>query len=179
MSEDIVSNGLVDDRYVKALRLVDEFQSQMGALLRQFEERMIAVQPELFQRGESARVRQSENPGSGLANHRINHSLTGPAAPEGVNLNVHLYWMPPAEYNRTDIDGALRAFGYKLKGADGEIDNSVVERTRAGEWEVDMAPNPYDSNTVFYRHVSSKAEIMDAMDVLVDHFEMFGDAYHV
>ena len=94
-------------------------------------------------------------------------------------MNVHLYWMPPAEYNRTDIDGALRAFGYKLKGADTEIDESVVERTRAGEWELETAPNPYDSNTVFYRHVSSKAEIMDAMTVLVDHFETFGDAYHV
>lgn len=94
-------------------------------------------------------------------------------------LNVHLYWMPPSEYNRTDIEGALRGFGYNIKGADTEIDDRVVERTRAEEWPVNTSKNPYDSNVVFYNHVSSMAEMKDAMGTLVDHFSTFGDEYAV
>jgi hypothetical protein len=178
MSEDVLTNGLQNDRYLKALRLAEQFQSEIGAILQQFDQAMVDAQPDLFDPSLDPKVKKSRNPGSGLANHRINHRLTGPKAPDGnQKLNVHLYWMPPAEYNRTDINGALRAFGYKIKHADTDIDTRVVQKTRARDWDVDIADNPYDSNKVFYNHVSSRVEIEDAMATLVDHFDTFGDEY--
>lgn len=178
MSEDFVTNGLTNDRYLKALRLIDQFQDEIAALLKQFDQTMVEAQPDLFEPGRNPKVKKSTSPGSGLANHRINHHLTGPKAPDGnLRLNVHLYWLSPAEYNRTDIDGALRAFGYKIKGADTDIDTRVVQQTRTEDWEIDIADNPYDNNKVFYRHVSSRSEIEETMAVLVDHFEAYGDEY--
>lgn len=90
---------------------------------------------------------------------------------------LHLYWMPPTEYGRTDVDGALRAFGYKIKHADQEIDDLVVEQTRSSDWSLETSGNPYDSNTVFYRHVSSAGEIAETTNTLVDHFSTFGSEY--
>ncbi|MFD1600490.1 hypothetical protein [Halobellus rarus] len=139
---------------------------------------MVDAQPDLFEPGLNPDVKTSESPRNGLAFHRINHQMTGPASPSGnQKLNVHLYWMPPTEYDRTDIDGALRAFGYKIKNAATDKDTRVVEQTRAGDWAVEISNNPYDSNKVFYNHVSSRADIEDAVDTLVDHFATVGDVY--
>jgi hypothetical protein len=178
VTDDFLTNGLKDDRYLKALRLTEQFQNEIAAILKQFDQAMVEAQPDLFDPSLDPKVKKSRSPGSGLANHRINHRLTGPKAPDGnQRLNVHLYWISPSEYNRTDVDGALRAFGYKIKGADTDIDSHVVEQTRAGDWELDISNNPYDSNKVFYRHVNSRAEIEDTTETLVDHFATFGDAY--
>lgn len=87
--------------------------------------------------------------------------------------------MPPTEYNRTDIDGALRAFGYKIKNTDQSIDDKVAEQTRDGDWPLETSDNPYDSNIVFYQHVSSAAEIESTADTLVSHFSELGDAYAI
>lgn len=87
--------------------------------------------------------------------------------------------MPPTEYGRTDVDGALQAFGYKIKYADQDIDDRVARQTHAGDWSVEMSGSPYSSNTIFYRHVSSTAEIEEIADKLVRHFSEFGDAYAI
>jgi hypothetical protein len=178
VSEDFLTNGLESDRYLKALRLAEQFENEIEAILQQFDQAMVDAQPDLFDTSVDPNLKTNQTPGNGLALHRINHSLTGPDAPEGnQKLNVHLYWMPPAEYDRTDIDGALRAFGYKIKGADPDTDSRVVQQTRAGDWDVDTSDNPYDSNKAFYKPVSSQAQIEETMTTLVDHFDTFGDEY--
>lgn len=180
MTDEFLTEGLRDDRYLKALRLIDQFEDEIGAILHDFDQRMVDEQPTLFDPETTPSLKTSQTPSNGLAFHRINHALTGPQAPDGnQRLNVHLYWMPPTEYNRTDVDGALRAFGYKIKDADPEIEAQIVERTQTEDWSLETSGNPYDPNTVFYRHVSSIDEVEDAMEVLVDHFSEFGGEYAV
>jgi hypothetical protein len=177
MTDEFLTEGLQDDRYLKALRLYKQFENEIKARLRVFDQRMVDKHPDLFDSDPS--LNTNRTPGSGLAIHRINHQMNGPKAPDNLNqrLNVHLYWMPPTEYDRTDIDGALRAFGYKVKGADETVDDWVVEQTQVGDWPLETSGNPYDSNITFYRHVSSAAEVEETMNLLVNHFEEFGDAY--
>lgn len=180
MTDEFLTKGLQEDRYLKALRLIDQFEKEIEAMLLAFDQRMIDEQPGLFESSTNPNIRTDQSPGNGLANHRINHAMTGPRAPDSdQRLNVHLYWMPPTEYGRTDVDSALRAFGYKIKNADEDIDDMVVEQTRAGNWSLETSGNPYDSNTVFYRHVSSVGEIEDTMETLVKHFSEFGDEYAI
>jgi len=178
MTDEFLTKGLESDRYLKAIQLVNQFEDEVEAILVEFDERMVDEQPDLFDSSTDANVRSRQSPSSGLAYHRINHPMNGSRAPDNdQRLNVHLYWMPPTEYGRTDVDGSLRAFGYKVKHADPDIDDRVVERTQAGDWSLETSGNPYDSNTVFYTHVSSDTEIERAMDTLVDHFSTFGDEY--
>jgi hypothetical protein len=180
MTDEFLTKGLQNDRYLKALRLTDQFEDEIEAVLSELDQRMVDAQPELFDRNTSPGFRTNQTPANGLALHRINHSMTGPKAPDSdqtQKLNVHLYWMPPTEYNRTDIDGALRGFGYKVKHADQDIDDRVAKQTRTGDWSLKTSGNPYDSNIVFYKHVSSVAEMEETANLLVDHFTEFGDAY--
>jgi hypothetical protein len=180
MTDEFLTKGLQDDRYLKALRLVDEFEDKLEATLRGFGQRMVAEHPELFGVNPDGNERTNRNPGSALAHTRVHYPMTGEQAPEADQtwgLNVHLYWVRPEQYERTDVDGALRAFGYKIKYADRDIDDRVVEQTRARDLPVETAENPYDSNIAFYSHVSSVAEIEETADILVDHFSEFGDKY--
>lgn len=50
-------------------------------------------------------------------------------------LNGGVNWMLPTEYDRTDIDGALRGFGYKIKGADPNTDDNVADATQES-WDL-------------------------------------------
>lgn len=180
MTGDFITKGLTNDRYLKALRLIEQFEDEITALLRDFDQQMVDQQPDLFDAGTDPSVRTNRTPSSALAHTRINHAMHGPLAPDDGQthkLNVHLYWMPPEEYARTDIEGALRGFGYKIKNADTASDDRVVDRTRAGEWDIETSGNPYDPNTVFYRHVDSVADIEETIEILVDHFATFGDEY--
>jgi hypothetical protein len=179
MTGEFLTEGLQADRYLKAIRLITQFENEIEAILRQFDQQMVDAQPELFDPSTDPDWRNSRNTSSALANHRINHEMEGPQAPDDrrQRLNVHLYWMPPTEYNRTDINGALRVFGYKIKGADQAVDNQVVEQTRNGDWSIRTSENPFDSNIDFYRHVDSLAEIEEAQTELVGHFSEFGNEY--
>jgi hypothetical protein len=178
MTDEFLTKGLESDRYLKAIQLVDQFEGEIETLLGEFGQRMIDQHLDLFNRPADHDGRSNQRSSSALAIHRINYLMNGPGAPEtGQRLNVHLYWMPPTEYGRTDIDGVVRAFGYKIKDADEDIDDRVVKQTRAGDWSLETSGNPFDSNIAFYRHVSSKTEIEDAMETLVDHFSTFGGKY--
>ena len=179
MTDEFLTEGLRSDRYLKALQLISQFEDEIEARLRVFDQALVDEQPELFDPGTDLSVKTNRNSGSALAIHRINHEMEGPSAPDNrkQQLNVHLYWMSPTDYDRTDVDGALRAFGYKIKGADEAVDQAVVDRTREGDWSLSTSDNPFDSNTVFYKHIGSVDELEAAHAELVDHFATYGGQY--
>lgn len=182
MTDEFLTMGLESDRYLKALRLPDQFEDEIMAVLGKFGQRMVDQHPGLFDRTPDPREKTNRSLSQALATHRISYPMNGVRASEpdkNPRLNVHLYWLPPTEYNRTDIDGALRAFGYKIKYADTNIDARVAEQSRNEDWPFEISGNPFDSNIVYYRHVSSTAEIEDAMDTFVDHFSNYGEEYAI
>ena len=180
MTDEFLTLGLQEDRYLKAIQLINQFENEIEATLLEFDQRMVNAQPELFDPGTDPNIRTNQTSSSTLSHSRVNHAMTGPQVPERDNtlrLNVHLYWLPPTEYGRTDVEGALRAFGYKIKYAPEDVDDDVVQQTQADDWPIRTSSNPFDSNSAFYRHVDSAAEIEDTIEILVKHFSEFGDAY--
>ncbi|WP_144922178.1 hypothetical protein [Halorubrum salsamenti] len=179
MTDEFLTEGLQSDRYLKAIQLISQFEDEIEARLRVFDQALVDEQPQLFDSETNINVKTNQNSGSALAIHRLNHEMEGPSAPvdRTQRLNVHLYWMPPTEYDRTDVDGALRAFGYKVKGAPEDVDQEIVDRTQEGDWSLSTASNPFDSNTVFYKHIGSVDDLEAAQADLVDHFAAFGEKY--
>jgi len=180
MTDEFLTKGLQNDRYLKAIQLIEQFEDEIEATLRRFGQRMVDEHPRLFARDSDGDEMTSRSPSSALAYTRIDYSMSGPRArdmDQTWQLNVHLYWVDPAQYDRTDVDGALRAFGYKVKYGSEDIDRNVVQETRACDWALEMSENPYGSNIAFYRHVSSAAEMEETADTLVQHLGTFGDEY--
>jgi len=182
MTDQFLTQGLQSDRYLKALRLIDQFEDEIVSMLRRFGQQLVAEQPDLFETNLDGDERTNRSPNSALAHSRVNYPMSGRHAPvtdPTWQLNVHLYWVTPEQYNRADVDGALRAFGYKIKYADRETDDQVVGQTRAQDWSIRTSENPYDSNIAFYRHVSSSEEMKNTAETLVNHFSAFGDQYAI
>jgi hypothetical protein len=178
MTEDFLTMGLREDRYLKAMELLEQFDEEIEVTVRDVGQRMVESRPDLFEDGVEGDVRVRRKPSSSKSWARVNYEMNRDRTPDGQQqrLNVHLYWVPPTDYGRRDVDGALRAFGYKIKGASTETDAEVV-RAMGDDWALDTASNPFDDNTVFYRHVSSTAEIEETTQAMIDHFETFGDRY--
>ena len=182
MTDEFLTLGLQEDRYLKAIQLIDQFENEIEATLLEFNQRMVNAQPGLFDPSVDPDTRLNRTSSSTLAHIRVNHALTGPRAPDSdqtLILNVHLYWMAPTDYGRTDVEGALRAFGYKIKSAPEDVDDKVAQQTRAGDWPIETSSNPFDSSTVFYNHVDSAEEIEKTAEILVKHFSEFGDSYAI
>lgn len=180
MPDEFITKGLEDSRYLKAVRLVDEFEERIEAIVQNTGQRLIEQQPALFDSDSPKRVKTNRSPGNGLATHRVNYHMRDELFPDESKtprLNVHLYWFSPSEYNRIDINETLRAFGYKVKHGDEDIDEMISDQTKSGDWQLQTSSNPYDSNTVFYRHVDSALEIEETAEVLVKHFNEFGDRW--
>jgi len=184
MTDEFLTEGLQHDRYLKALRLIEQFKDEIEGVLRGFDQRMVDAQPSLFEPSTDPDFETIRD--KPLASHRVDHKMTGPRAPEiapesdgPLQLNVHLYWVPPTEYDRAGVEGALRAFGYKIKFADTTIDERVAEQTRSGDWSLKTARNPFDDNIAFYRHVRSSSDVESTIEESVKHFSTFGDEYAV
>lgn len=178
MTDEFLIKGLEDDRYLKALRLADQFEDEIEAKLQQIAENMIEENPELFDTGIEGDKKTKNNPKNTIAFSRIDYPMARKKSEEddtNLKLNVHLYWVDPTEYNRTDIDGTLRGLGYKIKDALKENEDYVAKRTR--DMTINAATSPWGTRTVFYKHVSPGAELPEAADMLVDHFSKFGTEF--
>lgn len=180
MSDEFLTQGFQDDRYLKAIRLIDQFEREVEAALRDVGQRMIDAHPDLFEEGVDGRENTGRNSSSALAYTRVDYPMArvqDPESNQSLKLNVHLYWRDPATCNRTDIDGAVHGFGYKIKNATREDIERVVAETR--DWPVETTDDPFGSTTLFYKHVESKSDLEEAADTLVDHFEEFGHEFGV
>lgn len=180
MTEDFLTMGLREDRYLKAIELLEQFDEEIKVTIRDVGQQMVKSQPDLFIEDVEGSVRLGRKPSSSKSWARVDYKMDPDRTPAGQQqrLNVHLYWVPPTDYGRRDVNGALRAFGYKVKGASTETDAEVV-RAMGDDWELDTAPDPFGNNTVFYRHVSSTTEIEETAQAMVNHFERFSDRYVV
>lgn len=177
MTDEFLTKGLENDRYLKAVRLADQFEEEIIAELRTIGQRMVDENRELF----DANVKGSRNTSSSsttFPHARIDYPMARLQSQESsttLTLNVHLYWCDPKEYNRTDIDGALRALGYKIKNVAEMDEQKVMAETR--DWPIQTAENRFGGEMAFYRHVSSADEVEETGEQLVEHFSSFGDEY--
>lgn len=180
MSDEFLTRGLQNDRYLKAIQLLDQFDDDLVATLRDVGLRMVDQHPDLFEIHPDGNDNVSRSSGSVLAFARTQYPMIGEAVPESIEtrrLNVHLYWASPSDYDRTDVDGALRAFGYKIKNSPDGVENRIARQTRGQDWDLSVTENPFGGSMAFYRHVSSAEELERTAETLVEHFRTYGPEY--
>jgi hypothetical protein len=177
MTDEFLSKGLENDRYLKARQLIKQFEKEIKTELRVIGDEMVAQNRDLF--GESVDGDENSSTRSRTFPHaRIDYDMDRIRSRESdkqLTLNVHLYWVDSRDYNRTDIDGAIAALGYKIKNVSEEDEQRVVSETR--DWSIETAENRFGGEIAFYNHVSSADEFKQTGERLVEHFSEFGDEY--
>lgn len=179
MTDEFLTKGLQNDRHLKAIQLVHQFETEIVHELRRYGDRMVAENPKLFEPDVEGR-KNTGSSSSALWYARLDYRMSRVQAPDDEStqkLNIHLYWVRPEQYNRSDIDGTLCGFGYKVKNSDSEAEEHIAVQTR--DWDLHTAEDPFGSRTVFYGHVDSAEDIRQIGENLVEHFSAFGSEFGV
>ena len=168
MTDEFLTKGLENDRYVKARQLVKQFEKELEVELRAIGQEMVDRNRNLFAEGVDGSESSSTKSNS-LPYARLDYRMARIQSPENndcLKLNIHLYWDDPREYNRQDIDGALAALGYKIKNISETDEQRVVAETR--DWTVQTSENRFSGKIAFYNHVNSAEELKETGERLVE-----------
>ena len=117
MNETFFTEAISNDRCLKAHRLLERFESELRAELKQFGNAMMETNPHLFPDNVSSNIRISWDNSTIIANARDNLQLVRVNKDDPsshLKLNLSLRWVDPIDWGEDDVDGALCAACYKL-----------------------------------------------------------------
>lgn len=110
MSDDNIADGLEAHRYLKAVKLVDQFETDVQELIRETLDNCLEYNPSLFDEEVVPDVGEfKEEYGSTLATIRTEYEMNA-EDPEGNNLllNIGLEWVDPDQQGEENSsDGPL------------------------------------------------------------------------
>lgn len=184
MNDEFITRALEDDRYLKALRLIDRFELEIEGELRRVADEFISESAGLFDEDVNSRFKFNRDPGPVICHARINTNMNRVASEEEdadtLTLNITLRWLDPAEYGFSHIDGALCVTAYKINGAISDDHKRVKQRTKSNESDVQFCRDAYNNAPgMVYVPVETAAEIRDGFETLKQHFGKYGEEYGV
>lgn len=181
MNNDFLSEGLEDDRYLKALQLIDRFESDLRNELERAGTAIVTENPDLFIEDGNPNWIRKRSHSSVIAHQRVDYtmSLVGSTAEEASNLvlNLGFRWIQPGKFGH-DTDGTLSVASYRIKNAPDEAYRDVMSATRNGGWDVSIADDPFGSYpATFYVPVEDTTGLREGYDTLASHFEAFATTF--
>ncbi|WP_277556224.1 hypothetical protein [Halobaculum limi] len=184
MNDDFITQAIAEDRYLKALRLIDRFEMEIEGELKRVAEEFISGTESLFADGVSRRFKFARDSGAVLAHARVNTGMNRVASAESgadtLTLNITLRWLDPAEYGISHVDGALCVAGYKINGATSEDHTRVKQYTEESDTEIQFCRDAYNNAPgLIYVPVETAEDIREGFELLKKHFWDYGAEYGV
>lgn len=184
MNDEFITRAIENDRLLKAIRLVDRFETEVEGELRRVTDDFISENEDLFDDDVNRRFNLTKIAGPVITHARVNTNMnrvssTNDSA-DTLTLNITLRWLDPAEYGYSGTDGALCVVAYKINGADSDDHNRVKRRTIEEDWDVEWCRDAYDNAPgMVYIPVESAEEIREGFNTLKEHFWKYGSEYGV
>ena len=177
MNNDFITTGIQKDRYLKATRLVERFETELKREIRNAGDEIVAENPHLFANGVEGDWNHhlySTGPVLGFARFDYVMNRQNPKSGKSLKLNFAFRWVEPSKIGH-DADGALSIVSYKIKNALDDDYRTVMEATRNEDWGVQVGNDPHDSYPAsFYVPVRSLEEIRIGHEKIMQHFSEFG-----
>lgn len=184
MNDEFFTKAIEDDRYLKAIQLINRFETELRRELEQIGNQFVEENPQLFVDGVEPSWNNSRSSSSIIAFARVDlvmnrfESVDGDA--RNLKLNISFRWIEPGELGHQDVDGALSLLSYKIKRANEEDHERVKQETREEEWPVFFADDAFNNSPgIIYVTVETAHDLRIASEQLRDHFEAYGPSYGV
>lgn len=184
MNDEFITKAIENDRYLKAFRLVDRFETEIEGELRRVANEFVSGSEALFDDDADQNFDLERYAEQVIAIVRVNTRMNRVRSAEYDNqdlwLNTTLRWLDPAEYGLLDVDGALCVTAYKINYAGDDDYDRVKRQTAADDWLVNFCRDAYENAPgMVYVPVESAAEIHAGFDTLKEHFWTYGAEYGV
>lgn len=186
MSEDVIADGLEAHRYLKAIKLVDQFETEVQDQIRETLDECVDENGSLFDEDIKSDARElKEQYSSTLATIRTEYEMK-PVDSEGNNLwlNIAVEWVDPAKQGKgeSSVDRPLCYALYKIKYGSADSYETVKTKTESqNEWgEIHFGDEmwPYGSNQapgIVYVPLYDEIQIGAALRTLRNHFSEYAD----
>ncbi|WP_229113875.1 hypothetical protein [Halapricum desulfuricans] len=185
MNDAFVTTAIKKDRYLKATRLVDQFESEIIRELKNTCKRIIEDNDKLFPDDPSLSTKKFDN-SSSLRTLRVKLPLNRVVSHEEDSDTVTFYmaieWTEPEDRGEdSPTDSALCVAHYKLLPTPREDFESVKAQTNeAGDWNIRFGDDIHDSDRgVCYIPITDATEMDDALSELRKHVSTYGHEYGV
>lgn len=183
MNDDFVTDGIQKDRYLKAIRLTDRFETEIRRELKRVGDSIVADNPALFRNGVEANWNKHRTPGKLLAFARVDYVMARVRSredPEPLKLNLGLRWVEPDKYGWPDTDGALCMVSCKIKNLLETEYEQIEAETQEDDWSLQFAEDVYDNAPgIIYYPVTDADSLTAGLETLGDHFGTYGSQYGV
>ncbi|WP_302080606.1 hypothetical protein [Salinibaculum rarum] len=184
MNDEFITRAIENDRYLKAIRLINRFETEIEGELKRVTSEFISGNEDLFDTGVDQRFNVNRNAGPVLTHARVNTDMNQMSSAQdgatNLTLNITLRWLDPAEYGLSDVNGALCVTAYKINGATTDDHNKVKRQTVEDSWDISWCRDAYNNAPeVAYVPVESAEEIQQGFDTLKQHFWKYGSEYGV
>lgn len=183
MTNDTLTDGLTNDRYVKAVRLVNDFEDEVYDRIEDtLDDIMTSDQEGLFDYNQGHNTGRYRDPGPTYGTLRIEGTMVE-TDDDGHNLtlNVGLEWVKPETQGLNEWPEPLLCYVYyKIKYAPTEPFQAVAAATReSDEWDViSVGDEQWDSGQrvapgIFYVPVVDGDDIEEGLSILGEHCTTF------
>jgi len=177
MEEEFLMKGLEKDRYLKAVKLSEEFEKEVYRTIRDVFDELVEEEKALFAEDVSADKRNNPSGGySTLATLRIDYRLA-PKEKESPNkvLNVGLEIVDEGKQYQdmaSDSDLSLSYVYYKIKNDDEQ--NFIKVKSQTEDPNINFGEDMWNNAPgIFYIPVESGEDVRKALQSLKDHFSRF------
>jgi len=180
MNKEFITEAITNDRYLKAVRLTEQFEEQMDRELRNFLTETIEQRPDIFVDDASPSKSSTSVRTEPLAHIRMQADMDRINS-EGDNLKfyISIEWTQP-EIHGQEADGALCIVLYKIKNHPRAEYDRVKQHTHSEpEWaEIQYSDDVWNSDRgIFYIPVTSGHEVKEGLETLRQHFFSFNEEY--
>ena len=186
MTNDTLTDGLTNDRYVKAVRLVDDFEDEVYDRIEDtLDDIMTSEQEGLFDYKQGYDTSRFRDPGPTYGTLRIEGTLVETDSDgHNLKLNIGLEWVEPETQGLDEWPEPLLCYVYyKIKYAPTEPYQIVTAATcESDEWDAisvgDKQCEQWDSGQrvapgIFYVPVADGDDINGGLSTLGDHCTTF------
>jgi len=183
MSNEFLTQGLENDRYLKAVQLIERFETELRRELERIGDDIVSDNPDLFVDEVEASWNNNSSAGSIIAFARVDYQMdrTTSTADDDrkLKLNISFRWIEPTQLGHQNVDGTLSVVSYKIKYANPDRYSDVQESTRSEEWDDILCADDVYNNSpgIFYIPVNTAEEMREAHEQLKSHFEAHASMY--
>jgi hypothetical protein len=180
MNDKFITEAITNDRYLKAVRLADQFEDEIAREFRNFLEETIEQQPEIFVDDAAPSKSQTSVRTEPLAHTRMQADMKR-VNNDGEHLKFYLSiaWTQP-ELHGQEADGALRVVLYKIKNDTRNRYDRVKQQTKSeSKWDdIQFSDDHWNSNRgIFYIPVNDAQELKNGLQTLRQHFFSFHEEF--
>lgn len=181
MNEQFVTDAIQEDRYLKAIRMIDRFETEIREELERVGGEIVAANPEMFPDRVEPKWNNRRQPNPVIAFARVDYEMDRVSEindNETLTFNLGIRWLDPGEYGHPEQEGALCVASYKIKHATRDEFDRCRNQTMEGDWPIQFTDDAYrNAPGVCYIPVEDADELKDAFETIKEHFATFGSTF--